>query len=107
MKNVCYDSSNEITLSLSNAKTMGPFFLPGENVHQRDISNNDIIREKPHPNLVSSDPTSKADPQPTYIWKKRGHTECSATCGTGEKREIQRRGDWPLINFWNSLQLSK
>ncbi|XP_026215435.1 thrombospondin type-1 domain-containing protein 4 [Anabas testudineus] len=60
----------------------------GENVHQRDISNNDIIREKPHPNLVSSDPTSKADPQPTYIWKKRGHTECSATCGTGRHQVL-------------------
>ncbi|XP_041789900.1 thrombospondin type-1 domain-containing protein 4 [Chelmon rostratus] len=43
---------------------------PGEEVHQGDVTNNDIIKEKPHPSQVS------------YTWTKSGHAECSTTCGT-------------------------
>lgn len=50
---------------------------------QVDVTNNDIIKEKPHPNLVP-DPTVNTYPLPTYTWTKTGHTACSATCGTGE-----------------------
>ena len=58
-------------------ETVGPPHS-GEDVHQGDVINNDIIKENPHPNQV---------PQPTYTWTKSGHTECSTTCGTGEETQ--------------------
>ncbi|XP_070826956.1 thrombospondin type-1 domain-containing protein 4 [Chaetodon trifascialis] len=62
-------------------ETVGPPH-PGEEVHQTDVTNNDIIKEKPHPNQVPSDPSMNSDARPTYTWTKTGHAECSTTCGT-------------------------
>ncbi|XP_023274230.1 thrombospondin type-1 domain-containing protein 4-like [Seriola lalandi dorsalis] len=59
---------------------------PGEEVHQGDITNNDITKETPHPKQVSSDHNGDSDPRPTYTWTKSGHTECSTTCGTGRRQ---------------------
>ncbi|XP_033479643.1 thrombospondin type-1 domain-containing protein 4 [Epinephelus lanceolatus] len=66
-------------------ETVGPSHS-GEKDHQGGTTNNDITKEKPHPNQVPSDPSKKSDPQPTYTWTKRRHTECSATCGTGRRQ---------------------
>lgn len=57
-----------------------------EVINQGD--NGDIIKEKPHPNHVPSDPGVNSDLRPTYTWTKSGHTECSTTCGTGENIHI-------------------
>ncbi|XP_059188310.1 thrombospondin type-1 domain-containing protein 4 [Centropristis striata] len=54
----------------------------GERDRQSDVTDNDIIKEKPHPNQVPS------DPRPTYTWTKSGHTECSSTCGTGRRQVL-------------------
>ncbi|XP_044045713.1 thrombospondin type-1 domain-containing protein 4 isoform X2 [Siniperca chuatsi] len=59
-----------------------------EEVHQGDFTNNDIIKEKPHPNQVPSDPSVNSDPRPTYTWTKSGRTECSTTCGTGRHQVL-------------------
>ncbi|XP_029948847.1 thrombospondin type-1 domain-containing protein 4-like [Salarias fasciatus] len=53
-----------------------------------EISNNFIIKEKPHPNRVSPDPDGNFVPQPTYVWTKGGHTECSTTCGRGKRQVL-------------------
>ncbi|XP_029286067.1 thrombospondin type-1 domain-containing protein 4 [Cottoperca gobio] len=60
----------------------------GEKDHQEDLSNNDIIKEKPHPNQVPSEPSVNADPRPTYTWTNSGHTECSSTCGTDSQATV-------------------
>ncbi len=79
------------TLHIHIAKTADSAHS-GEDIHGRDVTNNDIIKEKPHLNLVPS------DPRPTYTWTKSGHTECSTTCGTGEKiRKIQTK-----ITLWKN-----
>ncbi|XP_035515623.1 thrombospondin type-1 domain-containing protein 4 [Morone saxatilis] len=65
------------------AKTVDPPHS-GEEVNQGD----DIIKEKPHPNQVPSEPSVNSDPQPTYTWTKNGHTECSTTCGTGRRQVL-------------------
>lgn len=57
-----------------------------EVINQGD--NGDIIKEKPHPNHVPSDPGVNSDLRPAYTWTKSGHTECSTTCGTGENIHI-------------------
>ncbi|KAF3852129.1 hypothetical protein F7725_005484 [Dissostichus mawsoni] len=76
------------------AETVGPI-QPGEKEHQGEVTNNDIIKEKPHPNQIPPEPSVK--PQPTYTWTNSGRTECSTTCGTGVRysgsvlRKIPRR----------------
>lgn len=61
----------------------------GEEVDQG--ATNDIIKEKPHPNQIPTDPSGNSDPHPTHIWTKSGQTECSTTCGTGEETNIIQR----------------
>ncbi|CAJ1052152.1 thrombospondin type-1 domain-containing protein 4-like [Xyrichtys novacula] len=59
---------------------------PGEEkVHQDDITNNDIIKEQPHPNQV---PSVTSNPHPTYTWRKSRHSECSTTCGVGRRQVL-------------------
>nr|XP_046234510.1 thrombospondin type-1 domain-containing protein 4 [Scatophagus argus] len=57
-------------------------------VHQGGVANSDIIKEKPHPNQVPSDPSLNSEARPTYTWTKSGHTECSTTCGTGRHQVL-------------------
>ncbi|KAI3353238.1 hypothetical protein L3Q82_019779, partial [Scortum barcoo] len=59
-----------------------------EKAHQGDVTNNNIIREKAHPNQVPSEADVIFDPEPTYTWTKREPTECSTTCGTGTRQVI-------------------
>ncbi|XP_068447921.1 thrombospondin type-1 domain-containing protein 4 [Clinocottus analis] len=54
----------------------------GEKGHRGDLTNNDIIKETPHPNQVPS------DTRPTYVWTGSGHTECSATCGADSETTV-------------------
>ncbi|XP_030003644.1 thrombospondin type-1 domain-containing protein 4 isoform X2 [Sphaeramia orbicularis] len=61
---------------------------PEETVKQEDVSKNDIIKEKLHPNQVPSDPNTASDPTPLYMWTKTGQTECSTTCGTGRRQTL-------------------
>uniref|UniRef100_UPI003AAA4393 thrombospondin type-1 domain-containing protein 4 n=1 Tax=Centroberyx gerrardi TaxID=166262 RepID=UPI003AAA4393 len=68
-------------------ETVGPAHT-GEDLHHGDITNNDIIREKPHPNQVPSDPEVTSDPRPAYSWAQTGHAECSATCGSGRRQVL-------------------
>ncbi|KAL3067003.1 hypothetical protein OYC64_016868 [Pagothenia borchgrevinki] len=67
------------------AETVGPT-QPGEKEHQGEVTNNDIIKEKPHPNQIPPEPSVK--PQPTYTWTNSGRTECSTTCGTGRRQVL-------------------
>lgn len=84
------------TFPFLTVQTVGPSHS-GEKAHEGDVTNNDVTKEKPHPNQVPSDPSVNSDPRPTYTWTKSGHTECSTTCGTGEEtHRIQRRGDRAL-----------
>lgn len=66
------------------AETVGPS-QPSEEGEQSDITNNDIIKEKPHPDQASSNTNINSEYLPTYTWIKAGHTACSTTCGTGEE----------------------
>ncbi|XP_035856211.1 thrombospondin type-1 domain-containing protein 4 isoform X1 [Sander lucioperca] len=68
-------------------ETVGPS-QSGEKDYRGDITNNDIIKEKPHPNQVRSDPSVNSDPRPTYTWTKSGRTECSTTCGNGRRQVL-------------------
>lgn len=80
-----------VSLDLTN------FHLPvcpsdtGTMVNEGDIGSN-YIKETLHPSQmsfdpsqVSFDPSVNPEPQSPYIWTRSGHTECSTTCGTGEK----------------------
>ncbi|XP_069553252.1 thrombospondin type-1 domain-containing protein 4 [Brachyistius frenatus] len=69
------------------AETVGPSHLD-KRMDQDDISNNNIIKETPHPNQVSSDPSLNSEPPPTYTWTRTGHQECSTTCGTGKRHVL-------------------
>ncbi|XP_028284308.1 thrombospondin type-1 domain-containing protein 4 [Parambassis ranga] len=69
------------------AETAGPSYTDGMTDHT-DLTNNDIIEETPNPDDVSSDTSMDSTPQTTYTWTKRGHTECSTTCGTGKHQVL-------------------
>lgn len=62
----------------------------GEEVHHGD--NNDIIKEG-RPTLGPS------KTRPTYTWTRSSQTECSTSCGTGEK-ELKR---WWYDSSWCSI----
>ncbi|XP_071385745.1 thrombospondin type-1 domain-containing protein 4 [Centroberyx affinis] len=72
---------------LSLVETVGPAHT-GKDLHHGDITSNDIIREKPHPNQVPADPEVTSDPRPAYSWAQTGHAECSATCGSGRRQVL-------------------
>ncbi|XP_044197914.1 thrombospondin type-1 domain-containing protein 4 [Thunnus albacares] len=61
---------------------------PGEEVQQADVTNNHIVKEKPHPDQLPLDPNVTSDRLPTYTWMKIGRTECSTTCGTGRRQVL-------------------
>uniref|UniRef100_A0A3P8TR56 ADAMTS-like 7 n=1 Tax=Amphiprion percula TaxID=161767 RepID=A0A3P8TR56_AMPPE len=72
------------------AEPAGPSYAD-DSLDQDDISNNDIIKETPKPNQVSPDSSVNSEPQPAYTWTKSGYTECSTTCGTGEKQHTTKQ----------------
>ncbi|XP_054635015.1 thrombospondin type-1 domain-containing protein 4 [Dunckerocampus dactyliophorus] len=74
---------------------------PSEKVQEvgYQVATNDIITEKPHPNLVPSKPSLKPHRLPVYTWTKNGYMECSATCGTGRRKMF-----WECVD--NNLQTS-
>ncbi|XP_047434723.1 thrombospondin type-1 domain-containing protein 4 [Mugil cephalus] len=59
-----------------------------ERLNKGGINNNDIITVTTHPNQLSPETSLNPQPRPTYAWTKRGHTECSTTCGTGKRRVL-------------------
>ncbi|XP_028295198.1 thrombospondin type-1 domain-containing protein 4 [Gouania willdenowi] len=61
---------------------------PDEKLEDDKISNNEIIEETPLVNQGSSNPNTHSEPQPSYSWKKSGHTPCSATCGSGKHQVL-------------------
>ncbi|KAM3624140.1 uncharacterized protein V6R79_019615 [Siganus canaliculatus] len=61
---------------------------PDEEVHQGDVTKNDIITEKYHLNEVSPNPSVNPALQLTYTWMKSRSTECSTTCGTGRRQVL-------------------
>ncbi|KAF7666219.1 hypothetical protein LDENG_00114610 [Lucifuga dentata] len=63
-------------------------FNPDEHLNNSDSIGSNIIKEKPHPNHVPSDPAVNSDLQPTYTWAETGHTTCSTTCGSGKRQAL-------------------
>ncbi|KAI4832776.1 hypothetical protein KUCAC02_015725 [Chaenocephalus aceratus] len=65
------------------AETVGPT-QPGEKEHQGEVTNNGIIKEKPHPNQIPPEPSVK--PQPTYTWTNSGGRSAALPVGLADVR---------------------
>nr|XP_061791976.1 thrombospondin type-1 domain-containing protein 4 [Nerophis lumbriciformis] len=77
-------TNTKTTPEPSSLSTLTPYVTSDEMQVVVGMATNDIVKEKPSPNMVPG--KANVNPQPVYTWTKRGYTECSSTCGKGRRQ---------------------